>query len=431
MGNGKSKHKETSINEEEIFMDIGDDKESYEELREKLNQAELRANNSVDASLMLHNELETEREKLFSALKNLELLNDTMDALKKDFEEKEDLFCENINKKSKELEKLQAKFNEEKDEHRIAEDELAYVLEKQKSTENQLEELQTKFNEEKDEHRIAEDELAYVLEKQKNTEIELKNVENKNKILNDEKEEFERQFNAAESVRKYLSEILENTKQEYESEIESLKGKKQDFINKFKIEKQNFEIKLENLEKEKIKLAEKNKTLEEENQYAKKQIEITESERLRLANSLEESQSKIIILNNVIEKLRNGNGNGTGNGAMTKTYTGTGKFNDWLNRLWCEFVEEEWCGMISDSNRPQRPNFNREHFEYCLRNVDSSEYKSYNNLLQSLKDVNRRIKNRVSTKEYKKDYPSGWEKCREFDCWIGLEDDFASTMKPI
>ena len=342
MGIGKSKHKEKAVSEEEIFVDFDNKKESYEDLREKLNQAELRANNSVDASLILHNELEEEREKLFTALKNLELLNNTLDSARNSFEEQEKIFCEEINKKSEKIEKLQFILDEEKENHKITEGELIYTLEKIKKIENEV------INE-----KVKNEKLSYQL-----VSLEEKHIK-----------ELEQSQKKSTTIKK-LQEIIKNNENKYVKELEQSKQ-----ISQYK------STTIEKLQ-EIIKNNEKN------------------IEKLSFQQKEDKNSNKDVL-------------------------------HVWILRLCKEFISEEWCGMISTSPRPQRPNFNVEHLVACLQTLDYRDYNSYNHFFESFKDVNRRIKNRVVAKEFKKNHPVGWEKCNEFDCWIGLEEDFTSTMKPI
>lgn len=106
----------------------------------------------------------------------------------------------------------------------------------------------------------------------------------------------------------------------------------------------------------------------------------------------------------------------------------TGNMNAWINKLW-KFVEDECSGMISNAKNPQRPNFNEQHFKQCLRSLnDKKDYKCYKDLYNAFEDVNRRLKTRKVSKEFAKDYPDKWKKCLDYQCFIGLVDNFCDDM---
>ena len=106
----------------------------------------------------------------------------------------------------------------------------------------------------------------------------------------------------------------------------------------------------------------------------------------------------------------------------------TGNMNAWINKLW-KFVKDECDGMVSNAKNPQKPNFNEHHFKQCLRSLkEKNKYKCYKDLYNAFEDVNRRLKSRKVSKEFAKDYPDKWRKCLDYECFIGLVDNFCDDM---
>jgi len=106
----------------------------------------------------------------------------------------------------------------------------------------------------------------------------------------------------------------------------------------------------------------------------------------------------------------------------------TGNMNAWINKLW-KFVKDECDGMVSNAKNPQKPNFNEHHFKQCLRSLkEKNKYKCYKDLYNAFEDVNRRLKSRKVSKEFANDYPDKWRKCLDYECFIGLVDNFCDDM---
>lgn len=96
--------------------------------------------------------------------------------------------------------------------------------------------------------------------------------------------------------------------------------------------------------------------------------------------------------------------------------------------MW-EEVKYERYGMISNAKKPQKPYFNERHFKKCLHSLkNKSDFKCYEDLYNAFEDVNRRIGNRKVSKDFSEDYPDKWDKCIDFDCYIGLVENFTEDM---
>ena len=182
------------------------------------------------------------------------------------------------------------------------------------------------------------------------------------------------------------------TKQQIITNFQNEQRRLEESINKRKEEAEAVEV----VKKKKEAEAEKKKKEAEEAEKKKK-----EAEEVKKKKEAEEKKKK--------------------NNNLTQ-------YNSWVNKLW-KFVQDDWSGMISKAQNPQRPNFNEQHFKQCIQDIkNKDQYTCYKDLYNALQDVNKRIKNYKASKDFAKEYPDKWDKCLIWNCFIGLQKDFTTYM---
>ena len=82
-------------------------------------------------------------------------------------------------------------------------------------------------------------------------------------------------------------------------------------------------------------------------------------------------------------------------------------------------------GMISRSEKPQRPHLNENDF---LRKLTTVTFSSYEELETMFNNANQSIKNSTLCVNFKEHTPDKWIKCEKYDCFIGLVKDFTNYM---
>lgn len=101
--------------------------------------------------------------------------------------------------------------------------------------------------------------------------------------------------------------------------------------------------------------------------------------------------------------------------------------NEAIERLWNEKLQQYdgTKGMISRSDKPQKPHLNENRF---LEKLTTVNFSSYEELETMFNNSNESIKKSQLCLEFKQETPNKWLKCEKYDCFIGLVKDFTDYM---
>ena len=101
--------------------------------------------------------------------------------------------------------------------------------------------------------------------------------------------------------------------------------------------------------------------------------------------------------------------------------------NKAVEKLWNEKLIQYngTKGMISRSEKPQRPHLNENDF---LRKLTTVNFSSYQELETMFNNANESIKKSTLCLKFKEESPDKWIKCEKYDCFIGLVKDFTDYM---
>ena len=103
--------------------------------------------------------------------------------------------------------------------------------------------------------------------------------------------------------------------------------------------------------------------------------------------------------------------------------------NKAVEKLWNEKLIQYngTKGMISRSEKPQRPHLNENDF---LRKLTTVNFSSYQELETMFNNANESIKKSSLCLKFKEKSPDKWLKCEKYDCFIGLVKNFTDYMSP-
>ena len=101
--------------------------------------------------------------------------------------------------------------------------------------------------------------------------------------------------------------------------------------------------------------------------------------------------------------------------------------NKAVEKLWNEKLSQYdgTKGMISRSEKPQKPNLNENRF---LEKLTTVNFSSYEELEIMFNNSNESIKKSTLCLNFKEEKPDKWIKCEKYDCFIGLVKDFTNYM---
>ena len=101
--------------------------------------------------------------------------------------------------------------------------------------------------------------------------------------------------------------------------------------------------------------------------------------------------------------------------------------NKAVEKLWNEKLSQYdgTKGMISRSQKPQKPHLNENLF---LEKLSRVKFSSYEELETMFKNSNESIKKSSLCLNFKEKSPDKWIKCEKYDCFIGLVKDFTNYM---
>ncbi len=101
--------------------------------------------------------------------------------------------------------------------------------------------------------------------------------------------------------------------------------------------------------------------------------------------------------------------------------------NKAVEKLWNEKLIQYngTKGMISRSQKPQKPHLNENLF---LEKLTTVHFSSYQELETMFNNANESIKKSSLCINFKEQNPDKWLKCEKYDCFIGLVKDFTDYM---